>query len=502
MTQRFRGIIPALVIVCVYSICVVPARADASPRIARAVVDYTAHTLTVSVANLGDQAHGILAPRAWLGAVPLTVNTVTMNAATQTGTLTLALPDPIPVGSFLLQVTSDEDDEDGGLTFEVALGVRGPVGAQGLQGLMGPVGPAGPTGAPGVQGGKGETGALGLQGVQGPKGDTGAGWASYLEMPGANCATGGLRLVVTRNGIESTDPNETKYICTGDRGLTGATGPGGPLGPVGPMGPQGPTGAQGLQGSKGDTGIAGAKGDKGDSFTFRGGWDASASYRMNDVVTTHGSAYVATADSIATDPGTDTVGSSWVLLAARGITGTTGDPGIQGSPGVDGRPGPKGDVGPQGPSGVPGAAGSTLVGATNWFLAGGSWSIPTNALTVLPGSSFTGITTGGPLEIAVTIGGTFLQALNQFSCMPVVDGGWVGRFAFGAAFQASLPYVEGIEYNGTADVLVVTWSRSRVYSGIPAGTHAFEVRCWATGGVNSPLVGDFAVHSLTVKEIR
>jgi hypothetical protein len=109
---------------------------------------------------------------------------------------------------------------------------------------------------------------------------------------------------------------------------------------------------------------------------------------------------------------------------------------------------------------------------------------------------------GGPLEISVTLGGTILQTLSQFSCMPVVDDVWVGRFGFGSASQASFPYVEGIEYNGTANLLLVTWSRSRVYSDVPAGIHVFDIRCWSTGGSSAPLVGDFAVNSLTVKEIR
>jgi hypothetical protein len=226
--------------------------------------------------------------------------------------------------------------------------------------------------------------------------------------------------------------------------VVGAQGPKGDTGPQGIPGTQGPQGIFGLQGAQGVQGPMGPQGP-------------------------------------------------------QGPQGPKGDTGAAGPQGIAGEQGLQGLVGPQGPAGP---AGIGLVGATNWFLAGGSWSIPGNTLTLLPGSGFTGITTGAPLEIAVTIGGTFLQTLNQFSCMPVVDGGWVGRFAFGAALQASLPYVEGIEYNGSADVMVVTWSRSRVYSGIPAGTHAFDVRCWSTGGVALPLVGDFAVNSMTVKEIR
>jgi hypothetical protein len=121
-----------------------------------------------------------------------------------------------------------------------------------------------------------------------------------------------------------------------------------------------------------------------------------------------------------------------------------------------------------------------LLGANNWFLPSGAWSIPANTLTVLPGSGFMANTTGGPLEINVTLGATFLQALSQFSCTRVIDGVWAGRFGFGAGLQTSVPYVEGIEYNGTANSLLVAWSRSRIYSGIP-------IR-YSHGG--HPLLGD------------
>ena len=400
LKQRGQTNVPAGL--SVYFIGAVPARADKPPAITQAVVNYSARTLTVYLTNIRVNRRRILAPRASLGGVPLTVNSATMDAAAETGVLTLALPDPIPVGSFLLRVAWGAHDDDGELTFDVTLGAVGPVGAQGPQGAMGPAGP------------------------------------------------------------------------------------------------QGPTGAQGQPGPKGDTGIAGAKGD---SFTFRGGWDVTVSYQLNDVVTENGSAYVAVAGSVAIDPSTDTAATSWVVLAARGTNGSKGDQGIQGAAGVDGQQGPKGDAGPQGPAGAAGAAGTVLVGANNWFLAGGSWSIPANTLTVLPGSGFRGETMGGPLEINVTLGGAFLQAFSQFSCMPVVDGVWAGRFGFGSALQASFPYVEGIEYN-TGNLLIVTWSRSRVYSSIPAGIHVFDIRCWSTGGSSAPQVGDFAVNSLTVKEIR
>jgi len=58
---------------------------------------------------------------------------------------------------------------------------------------------------------------------------------------------------------------------------------------------------------------------QGDGFTFRGAWDANAIYHVRDVVTEHGSSYVAQADSIGIDP--TLPGDTWALMAARGTTG-------------------------------------------------------------------------------------------------------------------------------------------------------------------------------------
>jgi collagen type VII alpha len=68
-------------------------------------------------------------------------------------------------------------------------------------------------------------------------------------------------------------------------GLTGTAGANGSQGPAGPQGPQGvagPAGPQGLQGLQGPQGVPGANGT---GFNFRGAFNTSTAYAINDVVT-------------------------------------------------------------------------------------------------------------------------------------------------------------------------------------------------------------------------
>lgn len=119
-----------------------------------------------------------------------------------------------------------------------------PVGPQGAQGPVGPQGPAGPQGQVGPQGTigpQGATGATGSNGANGADGAPGQSVAASAEPSGANCSSGGVRLVSV-SGIE--------YICDG---LAGAEGPTGPQGPQGPIGPEGAPGTAGSPGSGGCT---------------------------------------------------------------------------------------------------------------------------------------------------------------------------------------------------------------------------------------------------------
>lgn len=251
-------------------------------------------------------------------------------------------------------------------------GIMGPTGQQGPQGPQGPAGPAGATGPQGPQGPTGPIGATGPQGQTGPQGLQGQ---------------------------------------TGQTGQTGPTGPIGATGPQGQTGPQGNAGQQGPQGLPGAQGLSGPQGAPGTGFNFRGAfdptasyaindvvtynsstwlatqassgpsnpppptntaawsfeaagfnftgaWNSGASYNLNDVATLNGSTYLATAASTNQQP--DTSPTFWTVMAQAGVAGQPGAAGPAGQPGIQGQPGQQGIQGPPGPAGPPGNGGVTL----------------------------------------------------------------------------------------------------------------------------------------------
>jgi hypothetical protein len=135
-------------------------------------------------------------------------------------------------------------------------------------------------------------------------------------------------------------------------------------------------------------GPVGPKGDAGPSgLTWRGTWQPTDSYAVNDVVEHQGSAFVAVAASTGLAPPS----SDWHLLALSGAVGSMGPQG------------PKGDVGPRGPAGVDGASvvvsgvptahgvctyGGTAfsVGATTSYACNGAAGISVTAIPLAPGA--------------------------------------------------------------------------------------------------------------------
>ena len=112
---------------------------------------------------------------------------------------------------------------------------------------------------------------------------------------------------------------------------------GGPPGPIGP---------------KGDTG------DRGPGvLNWRGDWNVSTDYEVNDAVQHEGSAYICIEDHTGSEPPS----SKWNLLASRGDQGI---PGIQGGKGDKGDRGDRGDRGPQGVPGQQGLQG--VAGPRGW----------------------------------------------------------------------------------------------------------------------------------------
>src|ERR1700722_3976031 len=250
--------------------------------------------------------------------------------------------------------------------------------------------------------GSGPQGPVGPAGVIGPQGPPGAAGAA-----GATGATG----------------------ATGPQGLTGAVGPKGDTGAIGPQGPVGSQGTQGLQGLSGPMGLPGAQGPQGDAgpqgvagtgFTFKGPFENTANYAVNDVATFSGSSYVAKS---ATNPGDPTPDSNpnWSLMAQQGAAGPAGAAGAQGAVGPQGIQGPMGFQGPQGPQGVA-PPGTAVTNAPNTFAA----SQTVNGNLILGAGGAVQFADGTTQNTAASSGsGGTCSSFEITSSSPVVPAGYV-----------------------------------------------------------------------------
>lgn len=81
------------------------------------------------------------------------------------------------------------------------------------------------------------------------------------------------------------------------------------------------------------------------ALIFQGAWSATASYQLNDAVSSSGATYrciVAHTNHVPTDA------TYWAVLAAVGVQGAQGSAGAQGSQGAVGAQGPQGSQGTAG----------------------------------------------------------------------------------------------------------------------------------------------------------
>lgn len=210
------------------------------------------------------------------------------------------------------------------------------------------------------------------------------------------------------------------------------------VGAQGPPGPAGPTGPAGPQGLQGPKGDTGATG--------------------------------------ATGP-----------QGLKGDTGATGSQGPQGLQGADGATGPQGPMGLQGPAGPPGSVlvthktwrNTTTVGCCSWM--------------TLFGTATTANTSGGALLISLNV--YMLGGNANAACRPVVDGIWAGTYgALDSPF-----WMEGLTHLTTSDWK--PWTTTRLYPGIPAGTHSFAVQCLVDSGIMT--VSDTSIpSSMVVVEVK
>lgn len=93
-------------------------------------------------------------------------------------------------------------------------------------------------------------------------------------------------------------------------------GPKGDAGPAGPTGPQGETGPAGPTGPKGEVGPTGPTGPRG--LNWRGAWEASTTYSIDDAVSHGGSSYIAVKASTGQVPPSS---EYWGVLSAKGTDG-------------------------------------------------------------------------------------------------------------------------------------------------------------------------------------
>ena len=94
------------------------------------------------------------------------------------------------------------------------------------------------------------------------------------------------------------------------------------------------------------------------------------------------------------------------------------------------------------------------------------------------GSDFSGSTTGGPLMVNM---GISLMGGNNATCALFVDSLWAGEY--GGLPKGPTPnapwWREGLMHMFIAGTSGDwrQWAPTRVYPGVPAGTHDFQVRC-------------------------
>jgi hypothetical protein len=92
-----------------------------------------------------------------------------------------------------------------------------------------------------------------------------------------------------------------------------------------------------------------------------------------------------------------------------------------------------------------------------------------NEWVTIPDSSVGFVSNGGPLLISIDM--TMRTNGQAFGCRPMVDDQWAGLYG---AYVYIDRWTEGLT---RTDSVWQMWAKSRVYVGIPAGTHVLTVQC-------------------------
>ncbi len=109
-------------------------------------------------------------------------------------------------------------------------------------------------------------------------------------------------------------------------------------------------------------------------------------------------------------------------------------------------------------------------------------------------SAFTGSTHGGPLLISTSVSISTITG-GGITCQPLIDGQWAG--AYGSLANTGDPFwKEGMLVPGAAS----PWTPSRVYPGVPAGSHNFSLQCASSG--EAEIIGFDVASFMSVIELK
>ena len=126
------------------------------------------------------------------------------------------------------------------------------------------------------------------------------------------------------SGVSGSSGTSGVSGSSGTSGTSGVSGTSGTSGSSGTSGTRGTSGTSGVSGSSGTSGTSGVSGTNGIGFTFRGSWNNSYTYYINEVVEYQGSSYTVIGNSVGYPP--PNYPGYWALSAARGATGPAGLP--------------------------------------------------------------------------------------------------------------------------------------------------------------------------------
>jgi hypothetical protein len=91
---------------------------------------------------------------------------------------------------------------------------------------------------------------------------------------------------------------------------------------------------------------------------------------------------------------------------------------------------------------------------------------------------------------------------SHATCRPIIDGQWAGDYG-GQTKSISDPFwTEGLMAVGCCGGGWRKWTNQRIYTGVPARSHTFEVQCVADGGFLTVNDNNTVFSSWTVFEVQ